>query len=176
MTLRSVNHPKDQLKLSMVDRMLRSEWRLVRRRGKRLAIPRCRHYPANTTLGRRKDPLMHPWVRKWTCTEPYCWQCINLCKPKRAISESQPMRVWLFPHLQPLTAVTLNQCLWIVWLGHPPYPPQSKACLILYILSTLIPLHCLPPIHFYSSLPKGAFYFYYKILILFDDRHLTQCP
>lgn len=24
-------------------------------------------------------------------------------------------------------------------------------------------------------LPKGAFYIYYKILILFDDRHLTQC-
>lgn len=117
---------------------------------------------------------MHPWVQKWTCAESWCWQCINLCEPKRAISESLPMKARLFPHLQPLTAVTLNQCLWIVWLGQPPLPPQSNACLLLYILSILFfTFRCLHPHHFHDLPPKGAFYFYYKILILFDDRHLT---
>lgn len=139
--------------------------------------PSYRCYSACTTLRRRKDPLMHPWVQKWPCAEPRCWQSINWCKPKRAISKYKPMSVWLFSHLQPLTAVTLNQCLWIVWLEKPPHPPQSKACLLVYIPSTLFALHCPLPNHFpFFLLPKGAFYIYYKILILFDDRHLTQCP
>lgn len=43
---------------------------------------------------------------------------------------------------------------------------------ILFFLFTFL---CFHPQHFYSLLPKGAFYFYYKNLILFDYRHLTQC-
>lgn len=43
-----------------------------------------------------------------------------------------------------------------------------------YNISILI-FCCFHPQTFYSLLAKGAFYFYYKNLILFDDRHLTQC-
>lgn len=106
---------------------------------------------------KRDGPLMHPRVQKWPCAEPQCWQSINLCKPKRAISKYKPMSVWLFSHLQPLTAVTLNQCLWIVWLEKPPHPPQSKACLLVYILNTLFTLHCPLPNRFSSSCPRVLF-------------------
>ena len=105
-----------------IDWIPNNDWRLVRTAGEKKASLCCTVAisPGCISLGRRKEPLMHPWVLKWTCAEPQCWQCINLYEPKRAISESRPMRAWLFPHLQPLTAVTLNQCLWIVWSGQPP--------------------------------------------------------
>lgn len=133
------------------------------------------HYPGSNPLGRRTGPLMHPWLQKWACAKSRRWECINLCKPKRAISKSLAIYSRLFSHLQQLTAVTLNQCLWIVWLGEPPFRPQSNICLLLYILSILFTFRCLHPHHFYSFLPKVTFYFYYEILILFDDRHLTRC-
>lgn len=106
--------------------------------------------------------LHHTWKKDGPTNAPLGAE-MNLCKPKRAISESMPMKARLFPHLQPLTAATLNQCLWKVWLGRPPLPPQSNACLLLYILSVLFTFRCLHPHHFYSFPPKGAFYCYYKI-------------
>lgn len=126
------------------------------------------HYPFSNPLGRRTDPLIYLWLR---------WECINLCKLKWAISKSLAMYSRLFSHLQQLTAVRLNQCLWTVWLGESHFRPQSKICLLRYIVSIFFTFRWLPrpAHHFYSFLPKGTFYFYYQILILFDDRHLTRC-
>ena len=53
--------------------------------------------------------------------------------------------------------------------------PSPSSCKISNLFFFLFTFLCLHPQHFYSLLPKGAFYFYYKNLILFDDRHLMQC-
>lgn len=134
------------------------EWALLANRpGKRLTAPSHSLLCSLHNTMKRDGPLMHPRVQKWPCAEPQCWQSINLCKPKRAISKYKPMSVWLFSHLQPLTAVTLNQCLWIVWLEKPPHPPQSKASLLVYILNTLFTLHYPLPNRFSSSCPRVLF-------------------
>lgn len=54
----------------------------------------------------------------------------------------------------------------------PPSPKQRLSPTI-YPKHTFFTFRCLHPHHFHDLPPKGAFYFYYKILILFDDRHLT---
>lgn len=54
----------------------------------------------------------------------------------------------------------------------PPSPKQRLSPTI-YPKHTFLLSVAFTPTHFHFLPPKGAFYFYYKILILFDDRHLT---